>query len=78
MLGMKGPKLGTPPISVTLADATGRGRLAMIRAVVTNGVIVPRAPLPEDWQEGTEVTVEKFTDSAEALATGMPQLAPLP
>jgi hypothetical protein len=32
----------------------------MIKAVVTKGVIVPRDPLPEDWQEGTEVAVEKF------------------
>jgi hypothetical protein len=31
----------------------------MIKAVVTNGVIVPRDPLPETWREGTEVTVEK-------------------
>jgi hypothetical protein len=31
----------------------------MIKAVVTQGVIVPRDPLPEDWQEGTEVAVEK-------------------
>ena len=31
----------------------------MIKAVVTNGVIVPRDPLPENWREGTEVTVEK-------------------
>jgi hypothetical protein len=37
----------------------------MIKAVVTNGVIVPRDPLPEHWREGTEVTVEKFAcDSA--------------
>jgi hypothetical protein len=32
----------------------------MIKAVVTKGVIVPRDPLPEDWQEGTEVAVERF------------------
>jgi hypothetical protein len=38
----------------------------MIKAVVTNGTIVPRAPLPEDWQEGTEVTVEKCTEGAMA------------
>jgi hypothetical protein len=38
----------------------------MIKAVVTNGVIVPRAPIPEDWQEGTEVTVEKLADGAGA------------
>jgi hypothetical protein len=31
----------------------------MIRATVNHGVIVPRDPLPEDWQEGTEVAVEK-------------------
>jgi hypothetical protein len=31
----------------------------MIKAVVTNGVIVPRDPLPETWREGTEVTVEE-------------------
>jgi len=33
----------------------------MIKAVVSKGVIVPRDPLPEDWQEGTEVAVEKFS-----------------
>jgi hypothetical protein len=33
----------------------------MIKAVVTKGVIVPRDPLPEDWEEGTEVAVEKFS-----------------
>jgi hypothetical protein len=38
----------------------------MIKAVVTNGVIVPQAPLPEDWQEGTELTVEKLTGGAVA------------
>jgi hypothetical protein len=31
----------------------------MVRAVVQNGVIVPHDPLPRDWQEGTEVEVEK-------------------
>jgi hypothetical protein len=36
----------------------------MIKAVVTNGVIVPRVPMPDDWQEGTEVTVEKLTEGA--------------
>jgi hypothetical protein len=35
----------------------------MIKAVVTKGVFVPRDPLPEDWQEGTEVAVEKFSDT---------------
>jgi hypothetical protein len=37
----------------------------MIKAVVTNGMIVPRDPLPEDWQDGTEVAVDKyFSDPA--------------
>jgi hypothetical protein len=31
----------------------------MIKAVVKNGVIVPCDPLPENWQEGTEVEVDK-------------------
>jgi hypothetical protein len=41
-----------------------KGRAQMIKAVVTKGVIVPRDPLPEDWQEGTEVAVEKFPGDA--------------
>ena len=40
----------------------------MIKAVLINGVIVPRDPLPEDWQEGTEVVVEKLK-SADPIAT---------
>src|SRR5437870_1814012 len=31
------------------------GREVMVKAVGKNGVIVPRSPLPEDWQEGTKV-----------------------
>lgn len=31
----------------------------MIKAIVKNGVVVPCGPLPADWQEGTEVDVEK-------------------
>jgi hypothetical protein len=34
----------------------------MVKAVVKNGVIVPRDPLPADWREGTEVEVEKPSD----------------
>jgi hypothetical protein len=34
-------------------------RSRMIKAVVKNGVVVPRDPLPLDWQDGTEVEVEK-------------------
>ena len=33
----------------------------MIKAVVKNGLVVPRDPLPADWQEGTEVEVERTT-----------------
>lgn len=31
----------------------------MIKAVVKDGVVVPRDPLPDDWQEGTEVEVQR-------------------
>jgi hypothetical protein len=41
-----------------------KGRAQMIKAVVSKGVFVPRDPLPEDWQEGTEVAVEKFSSDA--------------
>jgi hypothetical protein len=36
----------------------------MIKAIISNGVIVPRDPLPADWQEGTEVAVERFPGDA--------------
>jgi hypothetical protein len=42
----------------------------MIKAVVKNGVVVPRDPLPPDWQEGTEVEVEK-TGSGGAVENGI-------
>ncbi len=32
----------------------------MIKAIISNGAIVPRDPLPGDWQEGTEVAVERI------------------
>ena len=41
----------------------------MIKAVVKNGVVVPRDPLPQDWREGTEVDVEK--SSADLSDTDM-------
>jgi len=44
----------------------------MIKAVVTNGVIVPRDPLPETWREGTEVTVEKFPGDTAAEQNNHP------
>jgi len=37
----------------------------MIKAIISNGVIVPREPLPDDWQEGTEVAVELFPGELE-------------
>jgi len=33
----------------------------MMRAIVQDGVIVPLQPLPEDWAEGTEVNVERWS-----------------
>ncbi len=36
----------------------------MIKAVVKNGVVVPRDPLPHDWREGMEVDVEKSSAAA--------------
>lgn len=41
----------------------------MIKAIVKNGVVIPRDPLPADWQEGTEVEVEK-SHSNGALENG--------
>jgi hypothetical protein len=32
----------------------------VIKALVKNGVVVPCDPLPTDWQEGTEVEVERL------------------
>ncbi len=32
----------------------------MIIAIVKGGVVVPRDPLPLDWQDGTEVEVERI------------------
>src|SRR5439155_25919295 len=39
------------------------GSMKMIRAIVRNGVVVPRDPLPQDWGDGTEVDVEKVARS---------------
>jgi hypothetical protein len=36
----------------------------MVIAIVKNGLIVPRDPLPTDWQEGTEVEVERLRSDA--------------
>jgi hypothetical protein len=44
----------------------------MIKAVITKGVIVPCDPLPENWQEGTEVAVEKITGETPAQETISP------
>jgi hypothetical protein len=42
-----------------------KGMASMIKAIVKNGVVVPRDPLPPDWQEGTEVDVEKSNRAVE-------------
>jgi hypothetical protein len=39
-------------------------RTRMVKAVVQNGVIVPRDPLPQDWREGTRVEVQKAPEEA--------------
>ncbi len=41
----------------------------MIKAIVKNGVMVPRDPLPPDWRDGTEVDVEKSPDAGEQNGT---------
>ena len=38
----------------------------MVKAVVRNGLIVPRHPLPQDWTEGTEVEVDKAPSPLES------------
>jgi hypothetical protein len=46
--------------------------MVMIKAIVKNGVVVPRVPLPSDWRDGTEVDVEKSSDQpsdADAIQT---------
>lgn len=42
----------------------------MIKAIIQNGFVVPRAPLPADWREGTEVEVEKAFEQG-ATENGM-------
>jgi len=44
----------------------------MVRAVITNGAIVPIEPLPKEWFEGKEVGVADFDDDA---ATDVERLA---
>ena len=34
----------------------------MVKAVVERGLIRPLEPLPEDWQDGQTVQIEKFED----------------
>lgn len=36
----------------------------MPRAVLKNGLIVPRTPLPPDWKDGTELEVERVDASS--------------
>jgi hypothetical protein len=37
----------------------------MVTAVIQNGLIVPRDPLPAEWTEGTEVEVDKSIHSSQ-------------
>ena len=39
----------------------------MIKGIISNGVVIPRDPLPDDWKEGTEVAVERFPADAVAV-----------
>jgi hypothetical protein len=36
-----------------------------MKAVLKNGVIYPQEPLPKDWDDGTELRVEKYPDASE-------------
>lgn len=40
----------------------------MVKAVVQNGVIGPHDPLPENWTNGTEVEIDRPSESLEASA----------
>lgn len=51
----------------------------MIKAIIKNGAIVLQDPLPTDWQEGTELVVERSsaeteTASEQRLAAWMEEL----
>jgi hypothetical protein len=47
--------------------------MTMIKAIIINGVIVPRDPLPDDWHEGTEVAVELYPGDAAPAKTVVAQ-----
>jgi len=36
--------------------------MSMVKAIVKGGAIIPQAPLPVDWADGTELDVEKSLD----------------
>jgi hypothetical protein len=40
----------------------------MPRALLKNGVICPIEPLPADWHEGTELTIEKYQPATNGSA----------
>jgi hypothetical protein len=48
-----------------IVDIAYERRPLVVKAVVRNGIIVPRDPLPEDWREGTEVEVAKREEAIE-------------
>ncbi len=40
----------------------------MPRALLKNGVICPIEPLPADWHDGTELTIEKYQPATNGSA----------
>ena len=58
------------PASCKINDCDGgdnvEWRPFVIKAVVKDGVVVPREPLPEGWGEGTEVEIEKAASTCAA------------
>jgi len=44
-----------------------------MKAILKNGVIYPREPIPADWSEGTELEVAKIPSPAESGDTSKSQ-----
>ena len=52
----------------------------LIKARIINGAIQPLEPLPEDWTEGSEITIERISDEsplnwAEEVAEAMSDIS---
>jgi hypothetical protein len=52
-----------PACYIRTVDAGG---LAMIRAILKDGVIRPAEPLPPDWQDGQELLVDRESPAFDA------------